>query len=346
MDNETEVDKMVWRWREMESNLGKINSRSLYSIPPADILELGRQYNESLSDLGTVQKLENPVSLPAYLNRLLGKVYLTIYRRPQVQLMEFVWFFLKDFPALVWRRIHFIAVAALVFGFSTMIGYLCISNDSKLVGLIVPKQMQESIKDDISRGRIGRSGSDNLKFVISSQIMFNNIKVSFVAFATGIVFGLGTLYVMIMNGMLLGGLASLYHAGGFSREFWALILPHGGIELGCCFIASGAGLVIGYSIFSQTPYRRRSWMAREAIDAVKLLSGTIPWFVLAALIESYVTPSGIPIGLKYFLSGFFSLGFVAYFSVSLSFFAEKTKPSVASSALSPRLAGRSWKAVS
>jgi uncharacterized membrane protein SpoIIM required for sporulation len=303
------------RWQDLEGILGRVTRGG----PPqgADILRLGRLYHACLADLGKVQKHDPTGRHASLLNRLLARAYLTIYRRPQVRLMEFVEFFLYRFPALVWRRIHFVVVAALVFAFATMIGFLCITNESKLIDLVIPKSLQERARHDIQRGQIGTTQPDDRRLTISSEIMFNNIRVSFLAFALGILFGLGTLYVLIINGMLLGGLASLYHGGGQALPFWALILPHGGIELSCCFIAGAAGLMIGYSIFSRTPYRRSAWMAREALDAVRLIAGTLPWFILAALIETYITPSSLPISTKFLLSGLFFAGFVAYFFIGL-----------------------------
>ncbi len=301
---------MTERWRELEQVTGQVAAGA--APAGADILRFGRLYQAALSDLGYVQKHDETGHTVSHLNRLLGKAYLTIYRRSQVQLMDFVWFFLHRFPALVWRRIHFTAVAALIFVFSSLIGFLCITNESKLVNLVVPESMQERAKDDLARGRIGREDPANLRLTISSEIMFNNIRVSFLAFALGIVFGLGTVYVLITNGLLLGGLASLYHSGGYPAHFWSLILPHGGIELSCCFITAGAGLMIGYSIFRQTPYRRGALMAREALDAVRLVAGTIPWFVVAGLIESYITPSSLPISAKFLVSAVFMAGFLAY----------------------------------
>jgi len=304
------------RWRELESILNSLDSRALSDIPAATLLRMGDLYFETLSDLGKAQASNEDPQLKRYLNSLVGRAYSQIYRKKGLNLVDILKFFLFQFPQLVRKRIHFIAISFFVFLFSTLIGFLCINNESKLVKLVVPEQMQEAIQRDLKMGKYINSSAQNYKFEISSKILFNNIRVSFMAFAMGIIFGLGTIYILIINGILLGGLASIYHGAGFSIQFWSLILPHGGIELASCFIAGGAGLILGYALINPGPYTRKDWLGKEAADSVKLLAGTIPILILAALVESYITPSNIPIILKYMIAMLLLSGLAAYLGFS------------------------------
>jgi uncharacterized membrane protein SpoIIM required for sporulation len=129
--------------------------------------------------------------------------------------------------------------------------------------------------------------------------MSNNIKVAVLAFVGGITFGVATVYFMIFNGLLLGALAAVYWQAGKSYEFWAYILPHGVIELTAIFIAGGAGLYMGYRMFVPGQYPWGLQLIRTAKESVQLLMGTIPLFVIAGIIEGFITPSSLSLTTKY-----------------------------------------------
>ncbi|MDY0408887.1 stage II sporulation protein M [Paracerasibacillus soli] len=78
--------------------------------------------------------------------------------------------------------------------------------------------------------------------------MTNNIQVAFLAFAGGITFGILTVYVLMINGIMVGGLAAFFWHYSKTYVFWAYIVPHGIIELTAIFIAGGAGLLMGYKL--------------------------------------------------------------------------------------------------
>src|SRR5699024_2311035 len=111
------------------------------------------------------------------------------------------------------------------------------------------------------------------------------------AFAGGITFGLLTVYVLIYNGLLIGALAAVFWNDGKSYVFWAFILPHGVIELIAIFVAGGAGLLMGYILFVPGPYSRVSHLKTEAKRSVLLMLGTVPIFIIAGIIEGFITPA-------------------------------------------------------
>jgi len=303
------------RWLKLEGLLKKAERIYFSKFSPAELMELGNLYFETLSDLGEAQKRNSEASKLAYLNDLVRRAYVQIYQRPGTRFLDLVIFFVKDFPMLVRKRVHFIIGAMLIFAFSAMIGFLCFHTESKLIDLLISEEMKQRIQQDLSVGKVASEFPDSLKFYLSSYIMFHNMEVSFWAFATGVLFGAGTIYLLIINGLFLGGLASLFNASGYSLEFWSFILPHGSIELCCIFISGRAGLILGYSLVNPGQYKRSDWFFHESMDSVKLIIGTIPLFVIAALIETYITPARIPVFLKYFLSGIFFLTTIAYFLI-------------------------------
>jgi uncharacterized membrane protein SpoIIM required for sporulation len=141
--------------------------------------------------------------------------------------------------------------------------------------------------------------------------MTNNIQVTFIAFAGGITFGLFTLYVLFMNGILLGSVAGVSHLYDFSDNLWGFVAAHGVVELSVIFIAGGAGLQLGWSILRPGLLTRRAALVVAARRAVQLLFGCVPLLVLAGLIEGFVSPSDVlPLWFKLFVS--FSSGVLLY----------------------------------
>ena len=144
------------------------------------------------------------------------------------------------------------------------------------------------------------------------------------AFAGGITFGLLTVYLLIYNGIIVGAIAALFWHYGKSYEFWAYIVPHGMIELTAIFIAGGAGLLMGYKLFVPGRYSRGYQLKQQAKRSVLLLLGTIPLFVIAGIIEGFITPSTLSLEAKYLIAGLTVIGLILYILVGTMLLKKKT----------------------
>jgi uncharacterized membrane protein SpoIIM required for sporulation len=141
---------------------------------------------------------------------------------------------------------------------------------------------------------------------MASQIFTNNIGVTFLAFAGGILFGLGTLYVLLQNGVLIGVVGGLAIGSGNGRPFFELVIAHGILELSCIIVSGAAGLRLGWSIIDPGNRTRGEALRQEARAAIEIVLGTAPWLVVAGLVEGFLTPSGT--GLSTVLAVGLSLG--------------------------------------
>ena len=112
---------------------------------------------------------------------------------------------------------------------------------------------------------------------------------TFLAIAGGILAGLGTAAVTIFNGGFIGAIIGLTIENGSSGELLRLILPHGVLELSCIAVAATAGLRIGWALVDPGTLTRGESLRREARPAMELVLGTMPWLVLAGLVEGFVT---------------------------------------------------------
>lgn len=244
----------------------------------------------------------------AYLNDLVAKSHNILYQDNVSSISQMKQFFSQTFIRLLTEQQRFIFAALALFAIGAFGGFFSISDDPLHLYTILPAEVSQGIDPE----QVGTEGGIVGSSFFSASIMTNNIKVAFLAFAGGITFGLLTVYVMIQNGIMLGALAALFWHTGNSYEFWAYIVPHGIIELTAIFIAGGAGLLMGYKLLVPGRYKRTYQLKVQAKRSVQLLIGTIPLFVIAGIIEGYITPSEISLEMKYIVAFVTIIGLILY----------------------------------
>jgi uncharacterized membrane protein SpoIIM required for sporulation len=151
----------------------------------------------------------------------------------------------------------------------------------------------------VEEGKVWFDSILAIRPLASSMIMTNNISVTFTAFAFGIFCGLGTVYVLAFNGLMVGTLAALCHIHGLDVPFWSFVLPHGVIELTAIWIAGGAGLLLGSGLVAPGDLPRRDALVRRGRRSIELILGCVPLLVVAGVVEGFVSPSHVPAGLKF-----------------------------------------------
>jgi uncharacterized membrane protein SpoIIM required for sporulation len=137
----------------------------------------------------------------------------------------------------------------------------------------------------------------------TSHIMTNNLTVSFVTFAGGITFGLGTFYYLFVNGMMLGVIATACHQYGMSLLLWSFVVAHGSLEIPSILIAGGAGFRLGHSMLFPGGLRWKDSVAQGGLEATRLVSGIIPMLFVAGCLEGFFSPSKAPIWMKFTVGG-------------------------------------------
>ena len=120
------------------------------------------------------------------------------------------------------------------------------------------------------------------------------------AFAYGAFFGIGTLYVLVMNGLMIGGVLGVCYRVNpeFGSSLATFMVGHGVIELSCIFIAGGAGLLIGYSLINPGDLTRAQALKKNGLEAARLAIGCACLLVVAGIIEGFLSPSELPTFIK------------------------------------------------
>jgi uncharacterized membrane protein SpoIIM required for sporulation len=305
VDLDSYIAKHRSEWDALE---GAVHRSYRGSRAGAEITEMIRLYLRASSHLAEVQSRYHDPGLVDYLNGLVARAHAAIYGTEARSLRAAVALFGDRYRRALRRTATpILVVAAVLFGTTLATGLWVATSPEARVGLLPPAARDALERDDGSRSSIDLGSPE-----MSAFIFQNNVRVAFLAFALGITFGIGTAFVIVQNAALIGVLAGAAQAAGKADVFWALVLPHGILELSAICIAGGAGLRIGWSLVDPGDRYRLSALAEEARDAVLVVIGVIPAFLIAALIEGFVTGrTGTPI-LEIALGAAVALGYVAF----------------------------------
>ena len=147
---------------------------------------------------------------------------------------------------------------------------------------------------------------------MASLIITNNVKVAAIAFAGGITGGLVTGWIILTNGLMVGGLGAMYAKAGFGPDFWATIAPHGVIELTAIQIAGGAGLVLAGGFLRPGRARRSDALVFAARRAGTLVMGVAMLLCVAGTIEGFVSPQRLSIPTRDTIGAITAVALLAY----------------------------------
>lgn len=309
-----EVDRFIEErkgaWEELGRLLDAAEKRGLQWLKGEDLKTLGRLYRQAASDLALAQTSAGDPDIVRFLNDLVARAHGQIYRTKRSRLHEIGTFYLKTFPSLFRETLPSTLTAFSTFLFPALLGFLQASLDPPFTDFFVPPPLKESLE----QGELWVYSINTIKPLATSTIMTNNLSVTFVAFAFGITFGVGTLYLMVLNGVLLGVTAALVARYGRGLEFWAFVLPHGVLELSAIFIAGGAGFLLASALLFPGDLTRRDTLVLKGHQAIRLILGCIPLLIVAGVMEGFVSPSSLPPPAKLALASSLALLLFLYLS--------------------------------
>jgi len=289
-------------WVELEGLVERAGTRP--SRLGADgVRRLGECYRAATADLALARRRFPGDPVVVRLERLVQRGRQGVYHSPSSRTS--VWEF---FANGYWRRVRerkaILAIAFLALALPTLLGGFWAWRDPGPASGLVPSKYQTVTQPRAPGNALGLTVDQ--ESAMASKIFTNNIGVTFFAFAGGLLLGLGTLYVLLENGVLLGVVGGLAIGSGNGRSFFELVTAHGVLELSCIIVSGAAGLRLGWSIIDPGNRTRGEALREEARAAIEIVLGTAPWLVVAGLVEGFLTPSGT--GLPIVLAVGLSLG--------------------------------------
>lgn len=294
-------------WKQLEQLVVTMSKRKKANTGET-ITNYHRIYQKTAQNLSYSQTYFPHDEVTGYLNGLVSKSHNLLYKDQVSSFKQIRHFFSSLFIGLLLEQWKFVVAAMMLFFIGAIGSFIAVVNDPLHIYAILPAEIAQGVNPE----QLGKGDGAVNSSLMSASIMTNNIKVAFFAFAGGITFGLVTVYLLINNGIIIGALAALFWHHEKSYDFWAYIVPHGMIELTAIFIAGGAGLLMGYKLFVPGQYTRGYQLKHHAKRSVQLLLGTIPLFVIAGVIEGFITPAKISLEAKYIVAFLTVIGFSLY----------------------------------
>ena len=285
-------------WKRLDALLRRAEKTGLKSLRSDEIGELASLYRSVAADLARARTQQVGNLLVENLQSLTTRGYSQIYqgsRRQEWQAV--VSFYQWGLPALIQQTWGYIALATGIFLLGAIVAWWYAWQDPSFISLVVPENLIAKVRDEHELWMGSMVGIEPLE---SSNIMTNNLSVSFAAVAGGITAGAYTVFLLAQNGVLIGAIATLVGQNHLAYPFWAFVLPHGSLELPAIFFAGGAGLLLARAILFPGRYRRADALKFYGSQAVGLVYGIVPMLVVAGTIEGFFSPSPmVPEPLKY-----------------------------------------------
>jgi uncharacterized membrane protein SpoIIM required for sporulation len=199
----------------------------------------------------------------------------------------------------------------------TVLGIVASLMEPDFVKMILGAEYVEMTEQNIANNDpfgVYKSGDSFLMFLM---IAGHNIKLSLISFASGMLFGFGTLYFLFVNGIMFGTFEHMFAQHHLGIQFFLVVFIHGTLELSALVVESCAGFVLGTALLFPGTFTRLQALKYAAKDAVKIIISLVPIFMIAAFFESYVTRhTEMPLALSLLiLLG--SLGFILFYFVVL-----------------------------
>lgn len=303
------IKKNLSRWKKYQEE------------PTDDPDEMAERFVSLLDDLSYAKTFYSFSKVTRYINGLAATIYHRIYQNRKEDVGRFQLFFKYELP-LLFRKHHRLLLFTLCFFLLfCIIGAFSSAHDETFVrGVLGDEYVNMTERNIANKDPFGvyKDGNPILMFF---RIAYNNIMVSFYCYLGGIFLGVGSLYLLLRNGVMLGVFQYIFFSHGLGWKSILVIWIHGTLEISSIVIAGCAGIIMGKSILFPGTRKRLDSLRKGAKDGIKIMVTLIPVFIVAAFLESFVTRyTEMPLAVSLFIllgSLAFILGYFIFYPIYL-----------------------------
>jgi len=297
------------KWKEFEQLL-----KDFSNDDPDKLADL---YIELSADLAYAQANYPGSKTEEYLNQLSVAVHNEIYRSRKEETGRIITFWTREIPQLFASKQRELLYSFIIFSLAIGIGILSSMNDPSFVRFIMGDAYVNMTISNIDEGDPLAVYKKAEEMDMFFAITVNNVRVSFYAFASGLLTSIGVGMVLLNNGVMVGAFLHFFAQYDLIGEALRVIFIHGTLELSAIVIAGAAGFVVGNGFLFPGTYSRKDSFIKAGREGLKMIIGLVPVFVAAGLLESFVTRyTGMPLWLSLFII-LSSLAFILYYFVLL-----------------------------
>jgi uncharacterized membrane protein SpoIIM required for sporulation len=307
---ENYIEKRKANWKRLEELIDQARTaRGLRSLSRDEVRQLGRSYRRAATDLAVARVESRDQGLVNYLNNLVVRAHGLIYRNESKGARAILDFYLYDFPAIFRRTFRYTLAVFLIFMAIAIFAFFATwRNDDFGDFAYVDRALAQEIKDN----KRWWETLNKMAPVGAAIIMIINIRIGVRTFAFSIFPVVGTVNVLYPSALQFGAINALVFKYGHAHSLWSFVAGHAVLEFTAIFIAGGAGLMIGMSFLAPGERTRREALIENGRMAIKLMAGCFPMFVIAGLIEAFISPLPIHSGYRFAFSAATAVGLAAY----------------------------------
>ena len=302
------IDTRKHNWNRLDALVHQVESSGVKSLPPADLRDLGLLYRQAAADLSAVRADHSSQALAQYLNRLVARAHNYVYSGRRISFASLWQFFACGYPRLLRRLSGYLLAATLISLAAGLLGALIVMLRPDFGVMFLGAQRVA----DLDHHKMWTDSVLSVKPQAASGIMTNNITVCFLTFAGGITAGLFTLFSLFNNGLMLGAIAVTCRQHHMALSLWSFVAAHGALEIPSIMISGAAGLRLAAGILFPGMLKRRAALALAGLEAVQLVSATIPLLIVAGTLEAFLSPTHAPIALKFAVGAVLFIGLVLW----------------------------------
>lgn len=278
---ETEfIKKNEEKWSKYESTLRRDRQ---------DPDKLSDLYVNITDDLSYSRTFYPNRSVRVYLNSLAQRTFMQLYKGRRGESGRFVTFWTDELPRILYEYRKMLLLSLALFVLSMIIGIVSFRMDPQFAEFILGEHYVDMTRTNIRNGdpmAVYKSRGQAAMFL---EITFNNIYVAFQVFIMGAFFAIGSVFLLMSNGVMVGVFQYFFVDEGLFRESFLTIWIHGALEISSIVIAGAAGLVMGSGLLFPGTYSRLRAFGKSARAGFKIMLGTVPLFVIAGFLESFLT---------------------------------------------------------
>lgn len=297
------------QWKELEALLERQTK---------DADRLHNLFVKVSSDLSYARTFYPNRSVRLYLNNLTQRVLDSMRTtEDKFSFQKIVNFFAHILPSEIYKSRKAFLVSLSVFLIALGIGIISSAHNDEFPTIILGESYIAETENNINNGDPMAIYKDDDKVGMTLRITTNNIKVSFLAFVLGLLGSVGTIFVLMSNGIMVGAFQYYFFSKGLFLTSFLTIWIHGTIEISAIIVAGAAGIVLGNGLLFPKTYKRTTALQVSALRALRILLGTVPLFIIAGLLESFVTrqthlPTVVKAGIIFLSFIFILVMFVIY----------------------------------
>ena len=287
-------------WDSLQSWLSALERQPQRTMRQEHTLDFPQSYRRLCHQLALARGRGYSREVTDRLQHLVQQGHRVLYRPPAPRWHRVAVFLLAGFPRLVRSQWRCMTAAALLFYLPALVILVLMQLRPEFAHTVFSSAQLAQFEKmyDPGNPHIGRSSGTDLQMF--GFYVMNNVGIAFRTFASGLFFGVGAIYVLAANGVLIGGVAGHLTAIGYGGPFWRFVVAHSAFELSALVIVGGAGLQLGLTLLMPGRQRRGPAMVAAGWVGAQLALGAFAMLLVAAFIEAYWSSiAALPNGVKF-----------------------------------------------